>query len=50
MPVSELADAATAMTFPAISPEPVAASTTPRDISFVVALCSSTAEAMVSLR
>ncbi len=32
----------------AISPEPVAASVTERVISLVVALCSSTAEAMVA--
>ncbi|CPU67845.1 Uncharacterised protein [Mycobacteroides abscessus] len=33
---------------PAISLDPVAASCTPRDISFVVAVCSSTADAIVS--
>ena len=38
----------TPVMFEAISPDPVAASATPRDISFVVAVCSSTAEAMVS--
>ncbi|CAI9405677.1 hypothetical protein HIDPHFAB_04433 [Nocardioides sp. T2.26MG-1] len=32
----------------AISPDPVEASATLRDISFVVAVCSSTAEAIVS--
>ena len=38
---------ATPVMVAAISPEPVAASATPRDISEVVAVCSSTAEAMV---
>ena len=42
------AEAATPLMFTAISPEPVAASATPRDISLVVAVCSSTAEAIVS--
>jgi hypothetical protein len=39
---------ATPEMFAAISPEPVAASVTERAISFVVAVCSSTAEAIVS--
>ena len=39
---------ATPTMFCAISPYPVAASVTERDISVVVAVCSSTAEAMVS--
>jgi len=38
---------ATPTMFVAISPEPVAASPTDRDISLVVAVCSSTADAMV---
>src|SRR6478735_9893021 len=39
---------ATPVMLVAISPEPVAASATERDISVVVAVCSSTAEAIVS--
>ena len=39
---------ATPVMFAAISPDPVAASWTDRDISVVVAVCSSTADAMVS--
>ena len=41
------AAAATPAMFAAMSPEPVAASVTLRSISLVVAVCSSTAEAIV---
>ena len=44
----ELAEVATPVMFVAISPDPAAASPTDRDISVVVAVCSSTGDAIVS--
>ena len=44
----ESAEVATPVMFAAISPDPAAASATPLLISFVVAVCSSTADAIVS--
>ena len=46
--VVEAAASATVAMFAAISPEPAEASATLRDISSVVAVCCSTAEAIVS--
>jgi hypothetical protein len=47
-PVEVCADSATSVIVAEISEAPAAASVTERDISLVVAVCSSTAEAMVS--